>query len=167
MLPKGREEKEGKMNFRERRKYLLIMQKRYKEGSKKEKRELLTEMEEVTGLHRKSLIRLLNSPISMDRKSRGKERGKVYGAEVVRAISLISKALDYPSAERLQGQLVSMGELLANHGEIEISEEVREKLSSISTSTLKRVLSTMQRDKPRVRLRRGGRKRGVEEVGVE
>ena len=139
MLPKGREEMEGKMNFKERRKYLLIMQKRYKEGSKKEKRELLSEMEEVTGLHRKSLIRPLNSPIKLDRKGRGKERGKVYGRDVVRAISLISKALDYPSAERLQGRLVSMGEVLAKHGEIEISEEVKEKLASISTSTQKKI----------------------------
>ncbi|HEX30295.1 TPA: integrase, partial [Candidatus Poribacteria bacterium] len=72
----------GKMNFRERRKYLQIMQRRYKEGGKKEKRELLGEMEEVTGLHRKSLIRLMNSPIRLDREGRGRERGKIYGGDV-------------------------------------------------------------------------------------
>ena len=85
---------EEKMNFRERRKYLQIMQKRYKEGGKKEKRDLLQEIEGVTGLHRKSLIRLMNSPIRLDREKRGRERGKIYDGQVKRVVSLIFKALD-------------------------------------------------------------------------
>ena len=54
---------EDRMDFSERRKYLRIMRKRYKEASRKERSSLLDEMEAVTGLHRKSLIRLLGSPI--------------------------------------------------------------------------------------------------------
>ncbi|MCD6133000.1 MAG: transposase family protein [Deltaproteobacteria bacterium] len=147
------------MNFRERRKYLQIMQKRYKEGGKKEKRELLGEMEEVTGLHRKSLIRLMNSPIRLDREGRKRERGKIYGGDVKRVVSLISKALDYPSAERLKGQLVSTAEILARHGEIEVDEQIMEKMANISISTLKRLLSTISREKPIRSKKRVGRKR--------
>ncbi len=50
------------MSFSERHKYLLLMKSRYKKAPKKEKHILLNEMQQVTGLHRKSIIRLMNAP---------------------------------------------------------------------------------------------------------
>jgi len=47
------------MTTDERRKYLRIKQQRYARASRKEKGQLLDEMEEVAGLHRKHLITLL------------------------------------------------------------------------------------------------------------
>jgi len=126
------------------------MQERYKEASPKEKTYLLDEMEAVTGLHRKSLIRLMNSPfISTERKPRSKQRGPVYGAKVKQAISVIAKALDYPTAERLKPVLVSMALHLAAHDELEVDDRLLEKLEKISESTLKRILAKTPRDKPR------------------
>ncbi|MGD2104270.1 MAG: hypothetical protein PVJ55_04025 [Anaerolineae bacterium] len=52
----------------ERRKYLRGVRTRYREGDRKAKGRLLDEMEAVTGLHRKSLIRLMNG--SLKRKPR-------------------------------------------------------------------------------------------------
>jgi hypothetical protein len=43
----------------ERRTYLRLVQNRYLEASRKGKGRPLDQMEEITGLHRKSLIRLL------------------------------------------------------------------------------------------------------------
>ncbi|GAB4515385.1 MAG: hypothetical protein Kow0047_27300 [Anaerolineae bacterium] len=63
------------MSFKERRSYLLKMQQRYREASRKEKARLLDEMVAVTGMHRKSLIRLLNSEFTAERKPRRRERG--------------------------------------------------------------------------------------------
>lgn len=54
----GREE----MNIDERRKYLKLMAKRYRGADREGKGRLLTEMEAVTELERKSLIRLLGQP---------------------------------------------------------------------------------------------------------
>lgn len=62
------------MSFKERRSYLLKMQQRYREASRKEKARLLDEMVAVTGMHRKSLIRLLNSEFTAERKPRRRER---------------------------------------------------------------------------------------------
>lgn len=54
---------EETMTIHERYKYLRIMQEQYLQANKTGKQQLLSEMETVTGLHRKSLIRLMNSTI--------------------------------------------------------------------------------------------------------
>jgi len=59
---------------------------------------LLDEMEAVTGMHRKSIIRLMKG--RRGRKKRERERGKAYGTEVEDALRVIARSLDYPCAER-------------------------------------------------------------------
>ncbi len=58
-----------KMNIDERRKYLKLVVPRYAKVGRKGRGDLLTEMVEVTGLHRKSLIRLMSMP-SLERAPR-------------------------------------------------------------------------------------------------
>ena len=53
---------DDEMTIDERRKYLRKQRTRYRRADRTEKGRLLTEMEAVTELHRKSLIRLLNQP---------------------------------------------------------------------------------------------------------
>jgi hypothetical protein len=49
---------EDKMTVNERRTYLKVMKPRYLNAKRKERSALLSEMEQVTGMHRKSLTRL-------------------------------------------------------------------------------------------------------------
>jgi hypothetical protein len=64
---------EENMTIDERRKYLHRMRIRYWQAkSKKERSELLDEMEAVTDLHRKSLLRLINGELA--RKPRRRQR---------------------------------------------------------------------------------------------
>ena len=51
------------MTLDERRKYLRLMQPRYQAASRKAKGKLLVEMAQVTGLHGKSLVRLMRGPL--------------------------------------------------------------------------------------------------------
>lgn len=51
---------DDEMTIDERRKYLKKLRPRYAAADRAEKGRLLTEMALVTGLHRKSLVRLLN-----------------------------------------------------------------------------------------------------------
>ena len=125
-----------RMSIEERYKYLRMMQKRYREGDRKEKVGLLDEMEEVTGMHRKSLTRLMNGFVVRNRRK--KERGKVYGHEVDQALKVIARSLDYPCAERLQPNLVWVGEILEKHGEMKMTAKVRKQLGAISVSTVRR-----------------------------
>lgn len=138
---------EDRMSVDERYKYLRKMKTRYVKASRTERKQLLDEMEQVTELHRKSLIRLLSGPL--ERKPRTKQRGKTYGGEVDAAIDVISAALDYPCAERLTPNLAWMAEHLAHHKELEVSDALLEQLNSISLSTVERRLHDMRPRQPR------------------
>ena len=54
-----------KMTPNERRKYLRLIKKRYLKASNFERGRLLDEMEAITGLHRKSLIRLMSGSLGI------------------------------------------------------------------------------------------------------
>jgi len=137
------------MNVNERRKYLHKMRIRYWEAkTKSAKQALLDEMEAVTRLHRKSLIRLIKGELA--RKPRRTERGKTYGADVQVAAEIIARSLDYPGAERLQPNLVWMGKHLAAHGELELPVALQSQLATISVSTLKRLLPPSRRAAERI-----------------
>ncbi len=60
------------MTIDERRKYLRRLQNRYLKAGKSGKGRLLDQMEATTGLHRKSLIRLMAG--NLERKPRPKKR---------------------------------------------------------------------------------------------
>jgi len=77
---------EERMTLNERRKYLRLIKKRYLKASKFERGRLLDEMEVITGLHRKSLIRLMSG--NLERKPRHKRRARTYGPEVDDALRI-------------------------------------------------------------------------------
>jgi len=130
------------MTVNERRKYIHKIWGRYRDSSRSDKSQLLDEAEKVTGLHRKSLLRLLNGRLS--RKPRERERGKSYGLIVEDAVNLIARSLDYSCAERLKPNLVWMAELLQSHGELRLDADLKEKLTSISVSTIKRLVKNSE-----------------------
>ena len=140
--------KEERMTINERWKYLRLVKKRYLKAGKLERGRLLDEMEAVTRLHRKSLIRLMSG--SLERKPRHKQRGRTYGPEVDRPLRVISESHDYICAERLQPTLVGMAIHLARHGEFEASPRLLDQLSRISVSTLRRILNRLGQDEPRL-----------------
>lgn len=139
---------EEKMTIDERRKYLRKMKKRYVRATRTEKGLLLNEMQAITELHRKSLIRLVNG--SLERQPRQRQRGRTYGPEVKYALSVIAESLDYLCADRLTPNLVWMANHLATHDELQVSPSLLEKLDQISVSTVKRILARIPRDKPRL-----------------
>lgn len=139
---------EDQMTIDERRKYLRRMKKRYRQANRKEQGHLLDEMEAVTELHRKSLIRLMNG--SLERTPRLKQRARTYGPEVDDALRVIAESLDYICAQRLTPNLVWMAEHLAAHGELRQSPELLQQLDRISVSTVQRILKRVRQDEPRL-----------------
>jgi hypothetical protein len=139
---------QDKMTIDERWKYLRTMKKRYVKAGQKERAHLLDEMEAVTGLHRKSLIRLMND--SLERKPRRKQRGRTYGPEMDDALRVISESLDYICADRLTPNLVWMATHLTAHGEMDTSPLLLEQLERVSISTVKRRLKRIGQDRPRL-----------------
>src|SRR5437870_5014059 len=98
---------EEQMTVSERRKYLKVMKARYVRAKREERGRLLSEMEEVTGLHRKSLTRLMHAT-SLERRHRQTPRARHYGLEVERVIVRVWESRDYICAERLTPGLLGM-----------------------------------------------------------
>jgi len=150
MIPSNENVTEGmmseeRMTIEERYKYLRMMQKRYQKAGRKERVELLTEMEVITKMHRKSLIRLMKGLVV--RKRREKQRGREYGYELENALGIIYRSMDYPCAERLQPNLSWMADQLVEHKELVITPRVREQLERVSVSTIQRRLNRMKIDR--------------------
>ena len=139
---------EDRMTIDERRKYLRKMQERYLQADRKERGQLLDEMEAVTELHRKSLIRLMRG--SLVRRPRRRQRGRTYGPEVDDALRVIAESTDYICAERLAPNLAWLAKHLAAHGELTISCQLLEQLERISVSTVERILARLRQDEPRL-----------------
>jgi hypothetical protein len=139
---------EDRMTIDERRKYLRKMQERYLKADCPGRGHLLDEMEAVTGLHRKSLIRLMKG--NLTRKPRGWQRGRVYGPEVDDALRVIAESTDYICAERVTPNLPWLAQHLAAHGELTISSRLLEQLDRISVSSVERILTRIRQDEPRL-----------------
>jgi len=137
------------MTLAERRKYLGRMRPRYLLATRAEQTRLLDEMEAVTGMHRKSLLRLLHAA-SLARRVRTTQRSKTYGAPVEDAIRLIWESLDYICAERLTAALLPTAQLLCAHGELMLDDDLQAHLGSISIASVQRRLKRFTQDTPRL-----------------
>jgi hypothetical protein len=140
---------DDEMTVDERRKYLKRMHARYWAADRRGRGELLDEMEMVTGMHRKSLIRLIRGP-TLERKKRRGGRGVTYGNDVRYVVSVVWEALDYVCAERLTPSLLPMAKHLERFEEVQLTSEIEEKLGRISRPTVQRMLTRMPREKPRL-----------------
>ena len=142
---------QDKMSIDERFKYLRIQHPHYQKANRKERTRLLDEMQRVTGLDRKSLIRRMRlSRNDLVRKPRRKQRGRTYDHEVDDALRVILDSLGYLCAERLTPNLVWMANHLARHGEMMVSDGLLGKLSQISISSVQRILNRIGQDVPRL-----------------
>ena len=139
---------DDRMSIDERWKYLRIMQKRYLEADLAARGQLLDEMQATTGLHRKSLIRLMNS--DMKRRPRQRQRSRTYGPEVDDALRVIHESWDYICAERLTPDLVWMAQHLGDFGELLVTDQLLNQLGRISVSTVRRILARIHQDEPRL-----------------
>jgi hypothetical protein len=90
----------NEMTIDERRMYVKLMEPRYRKAKRSERSALLSEMEQVSKLHRKHVIRLLNGE-SLERKKRSTPRSRTYGLEVERVVIRVWESVDYICAERL------------------------------------------------------------------
>jgi hypothetical protein len=129
---------EDEMTVNERRKYWKRMTGRYVAAKRKERSQLMTEMEQVTGLHRKSLTRLMHAG-SLERKKRVTPRARTYGLAVEQVIVRVWESRDYICAERLTPGLLTMAQHLARFEPLGLTSQVQEQLATISRATVARI----------------------------
>ena len=139
-----------------RREIVYEASKGYKKLSKKEKTERLDNLIAITGYNRDYASRLLSQSgrcvyvkdvsgrsyrlVGDVRKKKKCFRKRKYDTEVFKVLKQIWAIMDYPCGKRLFPCMSWLVPKLEAWGEIEIEEEVREKLLTISASTIDRLL---------------------------
>ena len=124
--------------------YAEAIRQRYRAGHKAEKGKILDEFTKVTGLHRKSAIRLLRYafPVKLKQK-RG--RTKYYGNEVTAVLRKIWEASDRLCSKRLQPFMPEMIKVFRQHGEQQINISLESLLCQVSPATIDRLLRPWRR----------------------
>jgi hypothetical protein len=145
------------MSLKIRMEYQKILRERYwKAKGRKEKARILDEYCSNTGQSRKYAIRRLRA--GLQGSKRGRKRKWTYDGEVIAALAKLWEIFDYPCGQRLKPLLEAEVERLRGFGELEISDEVAEKLKQISPATIDRKLRPY-REALRYQGRKGSRRR--------
>jgi len=119
----------------------------YRRATKTERGRILDELEQLTGRHRKSLVRLLNRPQGVrepdaersERRRRG--RPPVYEA-LLPQLRKLWAASRFACGKRLAPFVPTLLDSLVRFGEIEVSARQQELLLSLSASTIDRLLAS-------------------------
>jgi hypothetical protein len=129
----------SQLSFRSKRELLLQIAPRYREASPTLKTVILDEFVAATGYARKYAIRLLSHPVAAKLMIE-RPRAPHYGPEVQQALHLAWTAANHICAKRLIPFLPTLVESLERHGHLQLSEECRMQLLSMSPATADRML---------------------------
>ena len=137
---------------RQRRQQLLeAARSRYPALSYQEKGALVDELVELSGFHRKSVLRLLRQqpadhggpPARADAGHDSAEvgRNRRYGPEVVQRLEMLWEASDHLCGKRLAAVLPTLMTAMECHGHWHVEPDLRQKLLQISPATIDRLLA--------------------------
>src|SRR5258708_33365406 len=136
------------LSYSARREILTHVAPRYKQATDAQKTVLLDQIVELTGYERKYAIRLLNhDPQGAARILH--PRQPIYGSAVQDALFLAWRTIQYPCAQRLVPFLPKLIPVLERDGHLQLDEERRRQLLTMSIRTAERLLSTQRRPSPR------------------
>jgi len=127
------------LSYRSKRELLLQIAPRYREASSALKTVILDEFVAATGYARKYAIRLLSHPVA-PKWTIERPRAPHYGPEVQQALHLAWTAANHICAKRLIPFLPTLVDSLERHGHLQMSEECRTQLLSMSPATADRIL---------------------------
>lgn len=114
---------------------------RYKAASVRAKRRILDEFIAATGYHEKSAIRVLNRlPMAKGRQRR--QRPALYDEAARAALIILWEASDRVCGKRLRALVPILLSALERNGHLNLKEEIRAKVLSMSAATIDRLLRT-------------------------
>jgi hypothetical protein len=103
-LAAARPEEPPIVSAQAKREYLQAIYTRYRQAKRAEKQRMLDECCQVTGYHRKYVVRRLNGPASSAQR-RPRRRAATYGPALIDALAAIWEAAGYPWSVRLKALL--------------------------------------------------------------
>jgi hypothetical protein len=123
--------------------YAAALRPRYRAARRREKAKILDEFCQATGFHRKAAVRLLNEEPQAKAVRRGRPRK--YGPEVVEPLRLVWETGDRMCGKLLRAAMPYLLRALERHGELKLTDDIRQLLLSMSASTIDRLLKRRAR----------------------
>ncbi len=116
---------------------------KYLRVSKREKSQILTALEETTGLTRGHLIRILSSQYAYTEKAVRKRRGRkpLYGLVHKQLLTEIWELLNYPSSRRLEAAMPAVLDNLERTGHKTFDPVLKEEMLRLSHGTMDKLLA--------------------------
>ena len=142
----GKGEQHMPLILREKQAVTRELATKYKSVGKKGKSQIIAQLMELTGYSRAHAARVLKKPPKSGRlrRSHGK-RGLLYSPLVIQALRKIWLILNCISGKRLAPFLPEIVPILERCGELQIDDDTREKLLSMSPATIDRRLAPERR----------------------
>ena len=144
-----------------RRELVEALRQRYAAATREEKVSILTEFTSVSGLHRKSAIRVLNAEAEPEPPIKRAGRPRLYDQAVQQGLVTLWEASDRVCGKRLKALLPVLLAAMEKHGHMAVDPTVKTALLALSAATIDRLLAPTRlvasaRRKPRrpSRLRR-------------
>lgn len=146
-----------RLTMKERQAVARVTAGRYQKARRKQKKVILDEFVQATGLTRwysSWLLRTHGKKVQVRRgltlvgdvsKKFGRHRHRIYDETVVEALKKIWGIMDLICGKRLAAALSEVVPILEKHGEIQLDAQTREKLLRISPSTIDRLLAPERR----------------------
>ena len=134
------------LNFRERQSVIKELANQYKGVTKRDKGLLIDQLQTLTGFNRSYAARALRTAKLTSVKGQKAKRSnagrkRYYDSAVLHDLKYIWAILDFPAGKRLAPFLPEIVSILEKHDEIDLLPEVREKLLTISSATIDRLLA--------------------------
>ena len=141
-------QREHMMSHRSKKELIEAIQPRYLKASRKDKKQILDEFIAATGYHRKYAIRVLkHRPKLKGLKKPGRQ--KVYGGEVIQALTQIWEICGRICSKRLKPFIPEIVSVLERHHELLLDEAIKAQLFKMSRATIDRCLRSARFEHPK------------------
>ena len=136
------------MNIKEKFAYVKLLKVQYQKSSKKKKGKIIDELVKNIGYHRKHAIRILSTIQSRNlwRKSTFKRARVSSYLGIVKPLKELWMTSNYLCADRLQPFIPELLKVLQKYHEIEVDDDQKKLLLSVSRSTVGRLLSPVRKE---------------------
>ena len=124
-----------------RQELVQALRQRYAAATREEKIRILSEFVLVSGLHRKSAIRVLNAEAEAEAPMKRAGRPRLYDQAVQQALVTLWEASDRVCGKRLKALLPILIRALEKHGHLAMDAKVKTALLTLSAATMDRLLA--------------------------
>lgn len=129
-----------------RKELVIAIRERYSRVSKGEKASILNEFTRVSGYHRKHAIRLLRNLMANEPRLKVMSSNKVYDEAVRDVLLVLWETADRICGKRLKAVIPNLVQAMERHGHLKLGSTIREKVLSVSASTIDRILRPVRKN---------------------